>query len=313
VAGGGTIRITTKADGIVRADLDGVIFSSTTGCNATVSAVRYYDPPESLLGGGFSFTLWFIGATSGATDYVNVVGGFSSGNTLSGTATYTAAFAPEQGCVSDPVSWNASGPVDTPPGPDDPLLEGALSGTEGAISITIDDDRAGITSITLAGAELPCIPNGEAVDVRAFFEPPAAFDETAVISFTPSDPLDSFLLAVSIDQLDSELISGSIESRHPISACTGSTAFTTQAVPTPTPTSVQPTTGPGSPTGPATSSDGTPGARATPAATAGPIALPEAGRGAGGDGGASVWWVPVALGAVLMAGAVLVRATRGQT
>jgi hypothetical protein len=304
-AGGGTLSITTTADrsGVLRAELNNVAFSSLKGCDATASAVRYYDPPEPIGAGSFSITLWFIGATSGAVDYVNVQGSFASETTLSGSAVYTAAFGPEEGCFSDPVSWSAGGPADTPPGPDDLLFEGSLVGTDGAISLTTNAERTGITSVTLDGAALPCAPDDGLVDVRAFLEPAASFDQPVTISFTPSDPLDSHGLTITVEQPDAQTLGGTIASFWPIPSCSGETGFLLQLVPGPTPTSTA--TAPTTPPAPTTPAPTAARAEQTPAATAAPVALPETG-GSGGAGATAWWVVPGVVGLALVGGAAIV-------
>ena len=271
VAGGGTIAITFTEDltGVTRIALDGVTFSSAEpACSGTVSVVRYFDPPEPVTGGNFAALLVPAGLSTNDVDFVSVNGSVLNGS-ASGSASYGLAVAPEVGCTSDALPYVATGPVDTPPGPEDVPYSGAIEGASGGFALTLSADGDAVTSATFDELLMPC-EEAVAINAAAFFEPPVPVD--------PATGEFTFVVAVHEPDVGSPIIralffSGVVDGKGGIAGTVDFNQVGVFCFLTDIPWSAQLASATPTPTASATPPPATP----SPTSASAPVALPDTG------------------------------------
>jgi hypothetical protein len=174
--GGGTIEIslTPSLSSVTGVRLDGLQFlpAVANGCGATSTVMHFFDPPVPVgADGGFSLFVLPAG-TETLTDGVHLTGTVVSAYTVEGEASYTIEPpSAEAGCTSQPLSWNAGGPIDSPPYASDVRLAGSVLGTTGTIELTLDHDTKNLTSMTLHSLTANCTL-ASPVDAFTFYDPP---------------------------------------------------------------------------------------------------------------------------------------------
>jgi hypothetical protein len=234
----------------------------------------YLDPPRPIVGGALTVGVPDISGSLPHRQTVHLDGAFVSENEASGTARY-CVFTNVEVCTLDEVTWSASGPVDTPPGPDDIVFEGSVEGENGRVALTTDPSRTTVTSLTLEAVSMPpCTDPDNPLDVPAFFEPP--------LPIAPGD--GSFQGGFTMTSLDQVSITGTLlDGAHAegtlrfqrsllFGGCEVELAWSAQVPPPPSPTPTPTQTQPATPL---------PGPTSTPQ----PAELPQAGADGGGQSG----------------------------
>jgi hypothetical protein len=281
----GTVSFTLTADrtGLVRASLQGVIVPiwcpggppppPGVPTEATAERELYYDPPRPLTDGAFE--VWLpLNLAGSLRASVRVQGNIASDDTLTGTATWALNGEP----VACGVTWGAAGPIETSPQPSDAIFAGPIEGGAGDITVVMDEGRATVKAVVLAGVALPpCTTSDNPLDVHvALGEPGTAlvagtFEIEALVSY------DGPLRVARVDGrlVDDDHLEGTLTLFGvPLGGCDLAVLWTAQlpqpATATPTPTSAV--------AAPPT---------ATSTASAAAAALPSAGQG--NRAGSSPW------------------------
>jgi hypothetical protein len=163
----GVIRVTFTPDrsGVIRVTAGEGPFSSSLNSNRQM----YYEPPAPVSGGAFSvgIPLNLVGTLRAG---LIVEGTFQSDTQITGRVRYAI-------CGTIPCQfWDAdmtlTGPLDTPPAPDDLPLAGSLAGDPGGISLWRSPDGTEVTALAFRGGALtPCIDAGDEGTVHWFFAP----------------------------------------------------------------------------------------------------------------------------------------------
>ena len=197
-SGGGTVSITLSADmsSVVRAAASNVSFSSPI-CPATLTQVVYYYPPRPIADEALSFSIpnYNMLPTHGGASFQGTV---DSASRLSGTATHIAII-PGFRCETPPISWEADGPIDKPPGPADMPFAGSVADTSGSIRLWTDPDRTEITAVAFDSLVLPPCTDGEGpLTLRGFFESPKPISPVDG-SFKLGMPFGTTIGGISVD------------------------------------------------------------------------------------------------------------------
>jgi len=274
---------------VTRAELKGATFTvpvpGGTDLQFVVSRVLYFYPPRPLVDGRLEVSVpdQLSGQVRGG---VRLEGAFTSEDELSGTATFVACQLPG-GCQDwATVSWNASGPVDTPPGPDDARFAGELE-AGGRIALTIDAAGAGVTSLELDGLVIgSCLPDEAPLTIHTFFDPAAPLDGFGGLVQT-RDALQSLHLTGGF--ADEQTLAGTLQFTDLYAGdCAVQTSWRAEVEPPSTPTAT---------------------ATAAPTPTPPPTQLPPTGHGAKAGQPSWALWLTL-LGLLLLGAGLVVRTGR---
>ncbi len=164
-----TIRVTFTPDrsGAIRVTYGEGPFSAPLHGNGQM----YFEPPSPVTGGAFSVGLPFD-LTGTARAGLVVEGTFESDTQIVGRVRYLVCLPICQDLGE--ADLVLTGPLDTPPGPGDARLMGSLDGDEAGFALWLNPEGTGVTSIAFRGGALsPCIEADDSGTLHWFFQPPA--------------------------------------------------------------------------------------------------------------------------------------------
>ena len=262
----GNLSITTTADrtGILRVGL--IHFSPAKPIDA-----------EIIMGGHTFSTIYRVSSVS-ETELIG--------------ATTTTACAQTFCVTSDPEPFLLSGPVDTPPGPDDTLFFGTVA-SGGRITVAMSSGE--VTAFILEGAPLACPLDIHAFDFFVFSEDPLVFVEQGVFNHVE-------LSLVEVEQPEDQVLTGKLR------FC-GDFAWTAELVSPPAATPAPATTTP-PPTSAGVAPTSAPVTNGMPAPTSTVLASQLPAAGAPTDGASNALPVVFAIAGALLLGGGLFAARR---
>jgi hypothetical protein len=285
-AGEGTISLTLTSDrtGVQQAAIDAVFPSPIPeGSPTRFAGVTYYSPPLPVTDGAVAVSVFDLSNPLAYRQGAVIDGTIDSPGELTGSAQYCGLIPPGTLVCTAAVQWSATGPEDTPPSAADVVIEGETEGAPGRVTITLDPDGRGVTSIGLEAVGIDqCIQAPNPLDVFAFFRSPLsltaggdAFDVTLALN-------GANRLSIAGGPQGEGGMSGTVSYSDFFGTCHSELAWRSEPgepAPTPAPTAV------------------------------GPAELPSTGAGApkGGDASLAAY---AAAGLIAMAGALALRRAR---
>jgi hypothetical protein len=238
-AGAGSISVTLTSDrtGVQSASISSSFPAPIPGIAPTAfAATTYYDPPLPVTDGAFSVSVFDLANPLAYRTGVIIDGTIDSEGDMSGSARHCGLIPPgDLVCTSD-VAWSATGPIDTPPSTDDLVVDGGVEDGRGGVTVTLDRDGRGVTSIALEALDLtPCPEDGELLDVFAFFDPPLAL-ATKGGGFEVSLAVNGAnRLHITGRPRGAQEMEGTVAYNNPFGTCISEVAWGTDGAPTPSP------------------------------------------------------------------------------